>query len=227
MSSPASHGSSAATGAPESVVLAFNRLMVAIKAHPFAWLVPDEFEPEARLALANGLTADQAKTIRKHLDTAKERSVAKKLLLQVASYADATVMLEWLAAEVKRVLAEAEKTEAEGQSTEGASGGATEGNEGTKKPGAVLHSVKWRDFPMIELKYSGTEHWPHSGSAQAMIKVNHKKVEWLHPGQTVQSLKNIMGAEYYQDIKKGQTALISIADVHGKNESNTMPLVWR
>ena len=215
------------SAAPESVVLAFNRLMVAIKAHPFAWLVPDEFEPEARLALANGLTADQAKTIRKHLDTAKERSVAKKLLLQVASYADATVMLEWLAAEVKRAMAEAEKTEGGGQRTEDASGGSTEGNEGGEAGGARLISVKWREFPMIELKYSGTERWPHSGSTQAMIKVNHKKVEWLHPGQTVQSLKNIMGAKYYQDVKKGQTVLISIADVHGKNESNALPLVWR
>ena len=101
----------------------------------------------------------------------------------------------------------------------------------TQPTGAILASCKWVKFPMVNVKYSGTDGWDgkivDGKKCIGILELNGRKVEWFKPGQTAISVKNaINDPKYYQNIPKGSVVTINIADVNGKRDSNRMTLVW-
>lgn len=97
--------------------------------------------------------------------------------------------------------------------------------------GPTLTACSWGKFPMVNVRYTGTDGWPTKVVAGktciGILELNGRKVEWFKPGQTAISVKNaINDPKYFQNIPKGSVVTINIADVNGKNDSNKMTLVW-
>lgn len=85
---------------------AMERLIAAAKAHPFyGLLISDPVEDLVRDAARVGLTRRQAEQVRKAVDTTVERMrVVEGIRTSGVSQEDALLLLNWIAAEVRRAL---------------------------------------------------------------------------------------------------------------------------
>lgn len=171
------------TAAQDGVIGAFDRLVVAARRHPLAFLIPAEAEAIGRTALANGLTADQARAVRKNLDSAHERKLAAAVLLQLVAEADALTLLTWLAAEVARALA---VTEAAPETAEAPPSPSPDAASADVLRDAVwIGRIKGAEFlitaalsnvktyrkggvPRVRFSCSGEERWPVRGGEKPL-----------------------------------------------------------
>lgn len=88
---------------------ALDRVIAAVRSN---WLLAiplsakwPTWEADAHAIADAGLTAKQAREIVENLDTPDEKAMAKQYIAQLATPADAEILLGWLAAECKRALA--------------------------------------------------------------------------------------------------------------------------
>lgn len=224
------------TPTPLELMEAFERLVVGVQKHPLSFLLPSDAEAIGRAALANGLTPDQAKAIRKNLDTNAERARVKVILMQVVSFADAKLLLGWVLAEVTRALATGKKTtegtgnaEGGGQPTkvEGTSG--TEGTQGTSGPRivSIKHRGKWDVF----IRTEGCDDWPikdgEKKDTQGKLYIAGVFVDSMRPDQMHGALKELENAfgvgEHSINANTGKVLPVVIKSFHGKE---TAVFLW-
>lgn len=91
----------------------------------------------------------------------------------------------------------------------------------------------WKSGSELGIKVTGIDNWPTTtAEGKTLIGIvccNGKKFDWLSTANVKNQKKvvnNLYEGKYFQDIKTGQTVMISIKDIHGKNETERIPFVW-
>jgi hypothetical protein len=211
---------------------AFERLVVGVQSHPLSFLLPSDAEAIGRAALANGLTADQAKAIRKNLDTNAERARVKVILMQVVSFADAKLLLGWVLAEVTRALPPSQGSSGAAGATAPADGH-EEAQEAPDPTGPRIVSIKHRGKWDVFIRTEGCDDWPikdgEKKDTQGKLYIAGVFVDSMRPDQMHGALKELENAfgvgEQSINAKTGAVLPVVIKSFHGK-ETAVFPWAW-